>query len=99
MTREEAERRAFALNAQGSGDRWFARKDANRWEVVKIALPPGVRLDPLKEAIPQATRPTPAGPPPAYHRHFDGAAELAACDLTARVALQSPVASRRVSSR
>jgi hypothetical protein len=73
MTREEAERRASALNAQGSGDRWFARKDADRWEVVKVALPPGVRLDPLKEATPQATRPTPAGAPPAYQRHFDGA--------------------------
>lgn len=57
MTREEAERRASELNAQGSGDRWFARRDADRWEVVKVALPPGVRLDPLKEAAPQATRP------------------------------------------
>ncbi|HEX5857495.1 MAG TPA: hypothetical protein VFY91_05240 [Microbacterium sp.] len=73
MTREEAERRASELNAQGSGDRWFARRDADRWEVVKVALPPGVRLDPLKEAAPQATRPAPAGPPPAFHRHFDGA--------------------------
>jgi hypothetical protein len=73
MTREEAEHRAAELNEQSSGDRWFARGNANRWEVVKVALPPRVRLDPLKQASPQATRPTPAGPPPAYHRHFDGA--------------------------
>ena len=73
MTREEAERRASALNSHGSEERWFARKHAHGWEVVKVALPPGVRLDPLKEAVPQATRPTPAGPPPAHHRHFDGA--------------------------
>ena len=73
MTREDAKRRASALNAQGSGDCWFARNGSDGWEVVKVALPPGVRLDPLKEAVPQATRPTPAGLPPAYHRHFDGA--------------------------
>jgi hypothetical protein len=73
MTRDEAERRASALNASASGERWFARNGADGWEVVKVALPPGVRLDPLKEATPQATRPAPAGPPPAYHRHFDGA--------------------------
>ena len=73
MTREAAERRAAALTAEGSGHHWFARKNADRWEVVKVALPPGGRLDPLKQAVPQATRPTPAGPPPAYHRHFDGA--------------------------
>ena len=73
MTREDAERRASALNAQGSADRWFARKRADGWEVVKVALPPGVRLDPLKEAVPEVTRPTPAGPPPALHRYFDGA--------------------------
>ena len=73
MTREEAERRAAALTATGSGRRWFARKSTDGWEVVKVVLPPPVRLDPLKQAVPRATRPTPAGPPPAYHRHFDGA--------------------------
>jgi hypothetical protein len=74
MTREEAERRAEALNSDGFSDRWFGRKHGDGWEVVKLALPPGGRLAPLKEAVPQATRPTPAGPPPAYHRHFDGPA-------------------------
>lgn len=73
MTREEADRRAAALNAEGPGDCWFARKHGDGWDVVKVAVPPGVRLAPLKEAVPQATCPTPAGPPPAYHRHFDGA--------------------------
>ena len=73
MRREEAEHRAAALNAQSSGGRWFVRSSSDGWEVVKVALPPGTRLDPLKEAVPEATRPTPAGPPPAYHRHFDGA--------------------------
>ena len=73
MTREDAERRASALNAPGSGDRWFARKGADGWEVMKVVLPPGMRLGPLKETVPLATRPIPAGPPPAYHRHVDGA--------------------------
>jgi hypothetical protein len=72
MTREEAERRASALNASGSGERWFARRSTDRWEVVKVALPPGVRLEPLKEDNAQATRSTPAGAPPAYHRYVDG---------------------------
>jgi hypothetical protein len=72
MSREAAERRAAALTAAGSGHRWFARKSTDGWEVVKVTLPPSVRLDPLNQAVPQATRPTPAGPPPAYHRHFDG---------------------------
>jgi hypothetical protein len=72
-TREDAERRASALNAHDTGNRWFVRPSGDAWEVVKVALPQGVRLDPLKESVPQATRPTPAGPPPAHHRHFDGA--------------------------
>jgi hypothetical protein len=38
MTREDAERRASALNVQGSADRWFARVGADGWEVVKVAL-------------------------------------------------------------
>ena len=73
MTRGEAERRAAALTAEGSGHRWFARKRGDGWQVVKVALPPGIRLGPVTEAVPHATRPTPAGPPPAHHRHFDGA--------------------------
>jgi len=40
MTREDAERRASALNAQGSGGRWFAREGADGWNVVKVALLP-----------------------------------------------------------
>jgi hypothetical protein len=72
MTREQAECRAAALNAERSGHRWFARKGQDGWEVVKVALPPAVRLDPVQETVPHATQPTPAGPAPAYHRHFDG---------------------------
>jgi hypothetical protein len=73
MTREAAERRASVLNASASGERWFARNVEDGWEVVKIALPTGIRPGPLKETVAQATRPATAGPPPAYHRHFDGA--------------------------
>ena len=73
MTREHAERRAAALSAEGSGHRWFARKGQDGWEVVKLALPPGARLDPVKATVPHATQPTLAGPPPAHHRPFDGA--------------------------
>ena len=57
MTREQAERRAAALSAQGSRHRWFARNGQDGWEVVKVALPPGVRIDPVKETVPHATQP------------------------------------------
>jgi hypothetical protein len=72
MTRGEAELRAAALNEQHARGRWFARPRYDGWEVVKVDLPPSMRLDPVKEAVPEATRPTPGGPPPAYHRYFDG---------------------------
>jgi hypothetical protein len=72
MTRDEAERRAAALSAGGSGERWFARQGANGWEVVKLALPPGIRLAPTKPAIAEVRRPPTPGAAPAYHRHFDG---------------------------
>jgi hypothetical protein len=71
MTREDAERRASALNAQGSRGRWFARKGADGWNVVKVALPPGAWLSPVKEAA-EVKRQTPGDGPPAFHRHFDG---------------------------
>jgi hypothetical protein len=73
VTREHAERRAAALSAESSAHRWFARKGLDGWEVVKVALPPGVQLDPFNETVPHATQQTPAGPPPAHHRHVDGA--------------------------
>jgi hypothetical protein len=31
VTREDAARRASALNADGSGDRWFARNGSDGW--------------------------------------------------------------------
>jgi hypothetical protein len=72
MTRDEAEQRAAELTAAGSGERWFAREGLGGWDVIKVALPPGVSPDPVKPAIAEVRRPAPAGAPPAYHRHFDG---------------------------
>jgi hypothetical protein len=70
MTREDAERRASALNAQHPGEHWFARDGADGWEAVKVLLPPGVRLTPIKETVETKARFTDA-PPPTPQRFFD----------------------------
>jgi hypothetical protein len=72
MTREEAERRVAELNASSADEHWFAREGADGWEVVKLALPPGMKSGPLHQSQPQETRPAPAGAPPAFQRFFDG---------------------------
>ena len=69
MTREDAERRAAVHNAQDPGSRCFARLGSDGWTVVKVALPSGVPLDPVKEATRVESHP--ADPPPAYHRFID----------------------------
>ena len=63
MKHDEAEGRPAELNAGGSGTSWFARERAGSWEVVKVALPPGARLEPLKETAETGGRRRPVPSP------------------------------------
>jgi hypothetical protein len=76
MTREEAEQQAAALNERHPDrvtHRWFARESAGDWEVVRMTLPPGMRIDPIKETVEARPRPPqPDDPRPAAHRNIGG---------------------------
>ena len=64
MTRDEAEARCKELNERDhlSGWHWFAQHAAgDDWRSVKIKVPAGAGLDPLKASI--ESRPRPEDPP------------------------------------
>ena len=64
MTREEAELRAAQLNAEHpdrATSRWIVKQAEGGWDVARIALPPGMRLDPIKETT--EARPDPPQAP------------------------------------
>ena len=67
MTRAEAEAEAARLSRehpQRAAHRWLAReRSADEWEVVRIALPAGTRIDPLTATIEANPRPSPADDP------------------------------------
>ena len=78
MTRDEAAiaaRELGAHHADRATHRWIPRqKEDHSWEVVKVALPPGMTVDPLKEtteAVPKP--PQPDDPRPANERNAPGA--------------------------
>jgi hypothetical protein len=63
MTRAEAEDRAATLNREHPerrAYRWMARAEGEAWQVARLAIPGGVRLGPLHEAV--ESRPQPAPP-------------------------------------
>jgi hypothetical protein len=76
MTRGEAEDRAKALNAEHPDRRsyrWMARAADGDWQVVRMAIPGGVRLDPLKAAVESRPRPQPAEDPrPLFDKNVGG---------------------------
>lgn len=76
MTREEAEQRAATLNREHperATHRWLAREGAGGWEVARISVPGGIRLDPLHEAVESRPRPPqPGDPRPVAHRDIGG---------------------------
>jgi hypothetical protein len=75
MTRQEAERRSAELNREHpdrGAYRWMPRERAGGWEVVRIAVPGGVRLDPLKEGVESKPRPEAPDPRPAFFRDVGG---------------------------
>ena len=66
MTREEAELRAAQLNAEHpdrATNRWIVKEGGEGWDVARVALPPGMRLDPVKETTEARPKP-PQAPDP-----------------------------------
>jgi hypothetical protein len=66
MTRQDAERHAARLNREHPDramHRWLARQDGDEWQVARVELPAGVRLDPLREGTEARPRP-PQAPDP-----------------------------------
>jgi hypothetical protein len=63
VTRDDAEREAQRLNAEHPerlSHRWLAREHDGEWQVIRVPLPPGARIDPLKattEAKPKPPQP------------------------------------------
>jgi hypothetical protein len=68
--------RATALNAEHPERalyRWMAREAAGDWQVVRMTLPGGVRLDPLQGTIESRPRPQPADDPrPLFDKNVGG---------------------------
>ena len=50
----------------------MARSRADGWEVVRMAIPGGVRVDPLHEAVESRPRPEPSDPRTAFERNVGG---------------------------
>jgi hypothetical protein len=71
MTREEAERERDRLTREHpdrTTHRWMARSDAEgEWSVVKIGLPPGMRVDPLTATTEAKPKPPQAEDPRSAH--------------------------------
>jgi hypothetical protein len=63
MTHEEAQRERDRLSREHPDrqtHRWMAREAANGWEVVKVAMPAGTRIDPLKATTEAKPKPAQA---------------------------------------
>jgi len=76
MTRDEAAQRAADLNREHpdrATHRWLAREAADGWQVARVALPKGMRLDPLRTTAEARPRPPQAPDPrPAFIRDVGG---------------------------
>jgi hypothetical protein len=76
LTAEQARHRAAQLNAEHPDRgryRWLARAGEDGWQVVRIELPGGKRLDPLAGTVEAKPRPAPADDPrPAFWRDVGG---------------------------
>jgi hypothetical protein len=76
MTRNDAAVRAKTLNAEHPDRaryRWMARNAGGEWEVVRVAIPGGVRLDPLHASVESRPRPQPADDPrPLFDKNVGG---------------------------
>ncbi len=76
MSREEAEAEARRLSTEHpdrDSHHWLALERAGQWEVVKIALPPGKRIDPLTATVEtEPEPPEPDDPRSPFERNIGG---------------------------
>ena len=76
VTRDEAATQAAALNAEHpdrSRYRWMAREADGGWQVVRLTIPAGVRIEPLKATVESRPRPQPAEDPrPLFDKNVGG---------------------------
>jgi len=76
MTREEAETEARRLGREHPDrdrHRWLARDRDGTWEVVRVPVPPGQRVDPLKTTSEAKPKPSqPGDPRTSYDRNVGG---------------------------
>ena len=76
MNRDQAGDRAASLNAEHPDRaryRWMARESEGEWQVVRMAFPGGVRVDPLKATVETGARPQPAEDPrPLFDKNVGG---------------------------
>ncbi|HYP48216.1 MAG TPA: hypothetical protein VEQ61_06220 [Thermoleophilaceae bacterium] len=77
MTRSEAEASAKRLaeeHPDRATHRWVAREDPDgSWSVVKVKLPPGMRVEPLSTTVEAKPKPPqPGDPRPTYDRDVGG---------------------------
>jgi hypothetical protein len=77
VTREEALLEAKRLaeeHPERATHRWVPRKgEEGGWEVVKVKLPPGMRVDPVKATVETKPRPPePDDPRTPYDRNIGG---------------------------
>jgi hypothetical protein len=76
VTRAEAENRARALNHEHPDRaryRWMARASDGSWDVVRLGIPGGPRLDPLKATVESRPQPEPREDPrPLYDKNVGG---------------------------
>ena len=75
MTRDEAENRAGTLNREHperGAYRWMARAGGDDWHVVRVAIPGGVRPDPLHAAVESRTRPEAGDPRTTFEKNVGG---------------------------
>jgi len=77
VTREEATEAARKLGTEHpdrATHRWMPREGENgEWTVVKLAMPPGARIDPLKTTTESRPKPPePDDPRTAYDRNVGG---------------------------
>jgi hypothetical protein len=76
MTRAEAENRAKALNGEHPDRaryRWMAHESGGAWDVVRMAMPGAIRLDPLKATVESRAQPAPPEDPrTSYDKNVGG---------------------------
>jgi hypothetical protein len=76
MTESEARARCAELaseHPERETHRWFAREEADGWEVVKVAMPDGMRIRPLTPAVEAKPKPPQADDPrSAFDRNVGG---------------------------